>query len=30
VSTGMVCFDYAARKVARMPEALARLLAGGA
>ena len=28
-STGMVCFDYAARKVARVPEALARLLAGG-
>ena len=25
-STGMVCFDYAARRAARVPEALARLL----
>lgn len=26
VKTGMVCFDYAARKVARVPESFARLL----
>jgi acyl-CoA thioesterase FadM len=29
VRTGMVCFDYARRKVARLPETLARLLGAG-
>ncbi len=29
VRTGMVCFDYALRKVARLPETLARLLGAG-
>ncbi|NLW82426.1 MAG: thioesterase [Desulfovibrionales bacterium] len=29
VSTGMVCFDYAVRRVARVPEAFARLLGAG-
>jgi acyl-CoA thioesterase FadM len=29
VKTGMVCFDYGARKVARIPESFARLLEAG-
>ena len=29
-STGMVCFDYGARRVVRVPETLAQLLGGGA